>query len=346
MANSDHPDRLSWSFKWDRGQGEVTALGGMLAPVTFELANGRRVQPLAVAPWGDDTSTDHASLPGILRRLRGDWPCVPFGMPETRTDLPERWLNGLQRYQDNEDAHPHGYGSNHHWYLVEKLEHGLRVAIDYPENHPVEKLEQVIRGRAGAAAVELTLIVHVRRDTKLPMGLHPVFSLPSATGSAQLDLPRLTSIHSYPVEVEPGVSMLWPDQTATHLDELFTKNGKNLDLSHLPLLSTTEELVLARVASGLATLSRPDLGYSSELRWNADQFPFCLLWISNRGRSAYPWNGRHISVGIEPVAAAFDLGVTHSRNDSNPLSRFGKTYLQLKKDKPFTSHHSITVHPL
>jgi hypothetical protein len=30
-----------------------------------------------------------------LRRLRGEFPCVPFGVSHARTDLPDRWMDGL-----------------------------------------------------------------------------------------------------------------------------------------------------------------------------------------------------------------------------------------------------------
>ena len=31
--------------------------------------------------------------------------------------------------------------------------------------------------------------------------------------------------------------------------------------------------------------------------------------MSNRGRQYDPWNGRNLCLGVEPVVAAFDLGV-------------------------------------
>src|SRR5262245_32015616 len=49
--------------------------GGQLGPTTFNLP-GRRLQPFHVAPWaGERDATD---LP-VLRVLRGDFLCMPFG---------------------------------------------------------------------------------------------------------------------------------------------------------------------------------------------------------------------------------------------------------------------------
>ena len=84
-----------WTFDWGGVRGEVAALGGMLGPVWFTLPDGPVVQSFAVAPWADDPPEKLNVLPPILRRLRGEFPCVPFGVSHARTDLPDRWMDGL-----------------------------------------------------------------------------------------------------------------------------------------------------------------------------------------------------------------------------------------------------------
>ena len=66
----------------------------MLAPLAFLLPNGRQVSPMHVAPWAEEPVA--ATLPGILQRLRGDWPCVPFGYAVDDPTAPPEWarLNG------------------------------------------------------------------------------------------------------------------------------------------------------------------------------------------------------------------------------------------------------------
>ena len=60
----------------------------MLAPITFVLADGRQVNPMQVAPWAQEPE----KVDGVLKRLRGDWPCIPFGMsPESSEGWPEDW---------------------------------------------------------------------------------------------------------------------------------------------------------------------------------------------------------------------------------------------------------------
>jgi hypothetical protein len=55
---------------------------------------------------------------------------------------------------------------------------------------------------------------------------------------------------------------------------------------------------------------------------NAKDFPATLFWISNGGRSAHPWESRHLGrVGIEEVCSHFCNGLEISRE--NRLADFG-----------------------
>ena len=74
---------------WEHGALAVQRLGAMLAPLTFVLADGRQVTPLQVAPWAGEPGAE--DLPGILRRLRGEWPCVPFGYSVPGEGWPADW---------------------------------------------------------------------------------------------------------------------------------------------------------------------------------------------------------------------------------------------------------------
>lgn len=55
----------------------LTRTAGMLGPVTFQLPDGRKVSPFAVAPWA--TEKLPLGTPQILAALRGDFFCAPFG---------------------------------------------------------------------------------------------------------------------------------------------------------------------------------------------------------------------------------------------------------------------------
>src|ERR1035441_6967342 len=66
----------SWRLASSSVEAFVTEAGGHLGPITFDR-KGRKLQPYSVAPWAEE-ETD-PSLPSILKVLRGDFFCLPFG---------------------------------------------------------------------------------------------------------------------------------------------------------------------------------------------------------------------------------------------------------------------------
>lgn len=278
-----------WSFDWNGVRGELWPLGGMLGPVWFTLPDGREVQPFAVAPWSDDPAERLADQPPILHRLRGEFPCVPFGVPEPPRNLPGHWTEGVDPDAAPVDPNVHGYSSNHDWHLVEQDETGITIAIDYPADHPVRRLERRITLRT-PGVLGFDLVVEMRRDATLPMGLHPIFALPEQPGSARLSIPSLGKARTFPVAVEEN-SIFEPDQTLDSLTAIRLLDGTTMDMTALPLDAATEELVAVHPGDGAVELALPQAGYAVDLRWDITSFPQCLLWLSNRGRQAYPWSG-------------------------------------------------------
>ncbi|NKB28020.1 MAG: hypothetical protein GKR99_10870 [Rhodobacteraceae bacterium] len=72
-------------------------------------------------------------------------------------------------------------------------------------------------------------------------------------------------------------------------------------------------------ASGHVTLGNHAENYKASVLWDPQGFANCNLWLSNHGRTAYPWNGRFRGLGIEPVSAPFDLGDEVANTASNPF---------------------------
>ena len=62
---------------WRYGALSVQRLGAMLGPLTFLIDGDRQVSPLYLAPWA--ASDARPPLSDMLKSLRGEWPCVPFG---------------------------------------------------------------------------------------------------------------------------------------------------------------------------------------------------------------------------------------------------------------------------
>lgn len=323
---------------WDLGRAEVQSLAGMLGPVHFNL-DGREIQPFAVMPWGDDTGPEHADLPGILKRTRGEWPCVPFGAPEAPTKLPPNW-QGSSPTELGPDFH--GYSANNDWLLLEKTRDRVRLGIEYPANHSIARLERVVQGVSGKPVLRCQLKITARRNVTLPIALHPCFALS--------ENPEQTEIRAtfrfgrvLPYETEAGVSRLLPDAEFSLLGAIPAKGG-SLALNRLPLPFATEEIVQLCGATGPLILINHQAKYQVRVTYDQTLFPSILLWVSNRGRREYPWLGRFEGVGVEPLCGAFDLGPEISIWDGNPIAQEGvSTAISLKAGETIQTEYEFRV---
>lgn len=328
----------SWRLQWAHGTAEVQSLGGMLGPVILRVADQRELDIMHVAPWSDMTAADR--LPGVLRRLRGEWPCLPFGRTDVPRDLPPGWSTHAA-----DDEWSHGYASNHHWRCVEADARQVRLAIDYPPDAAVASIERVISADPNAAALDISLTVHARRAARLPAGLHPTFRLPPVPGRVQVTLGRHDGIHSYPGNPPGGISRLLSDHHSGQLDAMAGIDGA-LDLSRLPLVAPTEELVQVRAVRGdggapLFALHYLDYDAAVGMWWDTVQLPDLMLWISNGGRVNFPWLSRHLAIGAEPVNSLFDLGRVATAPAGHPLAdRLG---VLLDPDRPLHLRYRIAA---
>ena len=84
----------------------ITREGGQLAPVHFTLGD-RVISPYSLAPWKPDKAD--ADLPVLLKCLRGDFLCLPFG--------------------PQQDGPPHGETANGTWELVSESTGSLTLAM-------------------------------------------------------------------------------------------------------------------------------------------------------------------------------------------------------------------------
>lgn len=306
-----------WRLDWPHGAAEVQALGGMLGPVALRLQGQRELDVMHVAPWSGMTAAD--ALPGVLRRLRGEWPCVPFGRTDQPRDLPPGW-----RTHAADDDWAHGYAANHHWRCVEADAHRVHLAIDYPDDAAIASIERTIAVDPTAPALDISLTIRARRPVRVPAGLHPTFRLPPVPGRVRIDLGTHAGIQSYPGNAPGAISRLRPDSTSQRLDAMAGIDGP-LDLSSLPLPWPSEELLQVCGLRGEGetapfALHYLDYGASVGMWWDHAQLPDLMLWISNGGRIHFPWMSRHMAIGAEPVNSLFDLGRVASAPPGHPLA--------------------------
>lgn len=328
------------TLSWAHGMLQVHTLGGMFGPGVFLLPSGRQVSPFHVAPWWNEAAS--AELDGLMKGLRGEWPCVPFGFAMPRENFPSEW----QTVMDDEWANGevHGFGSNHDWtFEPQASANEVRLFIDYPSAHEVARLERVITADPSAAAIDISLRIISRTDCHIPVALHGCFSVPDHPGAVELVPGQFKEGVTHPVIVEPGVNCFKPMETFSHLDAVPGVNNLNINAAELPLDRSAEELLQLNGCDGTFALLNHRDGYRLQFDWDAEILPSVLLWYSNKGRQYQPWNGRSLSIGIEPTASAYGLAPQTSLLN-NPIRQRGtQTFVKCGVDAPIDIQYRIEL---
>ena len=279
----------SWRLAARGVEAFVTRTGGHLAPVTFDLA-GRFARPFQVAPWAEEANP--RDLPNILRVLRGDFFCLPFG-----------------------DPMPHGETANADWSLNDLDDGGrtLQASMDLPGGGRVEK---TIRLADGESVVYQRHVV-TGLDGPQCFGHHATLKFPDEPGCARVSTSRFVRGQAFidPTERPEvgGYSCLQPAATFDDLARVPKADGGTADLTRYPARRGFEDIVQLFADPSL------DLAWSAASVASAGYVWFSLrdpkiltgtlLWHSNGGRHYAPWNGRHVNVlGVEDVTAFFHLG--------------------------------------
>ena len=324
-----HP---SWRLRSSDVEAFITQQGGQMAPLTFEH-RGRKLQPLSVAPWWREKLPP--DTPPVVKILRGDFFCLPFGGNETPY--------GRER-------HPiHGETANARW----KLE-----ALDLKIGRTTLHLSLRTRIRKGRVDKRVILVKghnavyqqHVISEMAGPMnfGHHAMVKFPDALASGVVSTSKFAYGQVFPAEFERpadgGYSCLEPGATFTSLTRVPRRDGRSADLTLYPAREGFEDLVMlvsdARLPFAWSAVTFPKERYA----WFALRDPRVLgqtiLWISNGGRHYPPWSGRHRRVmGIEDVTSYFHLGLAESAK-ANPVSRKGSpTSFTLEPQRPLAVNH-------
>lgn len=280
----------------------VTARGGQMAPVVFHLAE-RDVSPYALAPW---EPADHSDLPPLLSVLRGDFLCLPFG---GQTHGP-----------------PHGETANAEWQLLAANERSLTLKITAADTgaHVIKTLES----RPGHHAIYIEHEIS-NLEGDFNYGSHPIIDLSGLPDqSARISVSPFRWASTYPGQFSnpaDGESQaLAAGAEFNDLKSVPLAAGGLTDLSRYPSRAGHDDLVM--MVSEPASVEQPFAWSAVVLNdylWfslkNPADFPSTLFWLSNGGRTAAPWNSKHIArLGIEEVCSHFADGVDVSR--TNPLA--------------------------
>ncbi|MCC5841263.1 MAG: hypothetical protein JJT96_14190 [Opitutales bacterium] len=281
----------------------ITERGGHLAPVYFDLPDGRRVSPLALAPW-EPSEVDPANPP-ILKVLRGDFFCLPFG---------------------GDDAFPtiHGEPANEVWSLEERDGDRLVAALEMRE--PKGRIEKTIQLHPGHRAVyQEHRISGV--SGRYSYGHHAILEFPEEGGPYFFNTSpiRFGGVKPPPYDNPPGgeYGALPPGRTFRDLTKVPLATGGTTDLTQYPAREGFEDLVMVSSRQGTFAWSAATLdGYVWFALKDPRDFPSTLFWLTNGGRHRDPWNGRHKRrLGLEEILNHFSDGLTTARRE--PLAKRG-----------------------
>lgn len=318
----------SHQLRWLHGEATIAATAATVTDLTFNLPNGP-FKPFARAPWVG--TIDDPAITGHLRVLSGDFVGIPFGTGgRSAPNLPE-W-SSLMTQPANGTIH--GPAAHYDWTLVSGDEKSVTWALDYEAHSAVRRLERTITARENSPALDFTLTVFARHRAAISCGLHPNFRLPETPGRLEL-------------KIDFAFGLTHPGQTAAGDPQEFSslasvpKDGGRVDMSHIPLTPRTDKNVqLCGVTSPL-TGTYLDEGTGFELDWDRELLPTLMMWHTDGGIGGEPWNGQFRAIGLEPLAAAFDLH-TDVSTGPNPINQRGvKTWIDIDPASPLKIRHSV-----
>ncbi|MDD5198296.1 MAG: hypothetical protein PHC88_00705 [Terrimicrobiaceae bacterium] len=321
----------SWTFSTKDVEAAVTRQGGHLAPVRFRIG-GRWVEPFDIAPWAEEKVAPGTHQ--VLRVMRGDFFCMPFGGNETPSH--------------GEQHPPHGETANARWRLesgsAQHLHLSLRTSI---REGRVDKRIRLIPGHTAL------YLQHVISGMTGPMclGHHAILKIPEgAAGRVSLSPFRFGQV--FPGQLEEsakgGYSILKPGAKFKTLSRVPQTDGKWADLSVYPAREGYEDLVLMASETTLpfawTALTVPEENHVWFALKDPRVLPSTVFWISNGGRHYAPWNGRHRrAIGLEEVVANFHYGLAESAR-ANPLTRAGTpTCVRLDPQRPFAVNYIMAM---
>lgn len=305
----------------------VTEECGFLHPVQF-FFDDKIIEPLNIAPWVDDKLED--SIPPMLKMLRGDFFCAPFGISDVL---------------ENEDR-VHGTTANDKWYLISHDAHQLELKLHkcvsgaevtkkvilYPD-HPVIYQEHKLIGGEG----------------KIPIGHHLMLKIPEKIYLSFSNF-LFGETPQSPIETDPtmGNSILQYPQHFEALTKVKSKKGSNIDFSRYPIYQNHEDLLLLKSDEELpfawSAASAPKNGWL----WFSIKDPKILkstvLWLSDGGRKYPPFSSRHRKVlGIEEGTSYFHLGHKASIKENHLNKKGYETFIELKQDIVHTIRYAFGI---
>ena len=283
------------------------------------LVNSKIIKPMHIAPWENENLDD--SIPPVLKILRGDFFCAPFGDSDIIED----------------ETRPHGASANDFWNVINHTDSSIELSLNkkivsaelhkkvfLKDDHSVVYQQHEFIGGEG----------------KIPIGHH---SMLKADKKLHLSFSNYVwaGTPNEEIEVEPnGKSLLKYPQKFNSLKEVKLFDNSISDLTIYPTLENHEDLLMLVSDTSLpfswSAASCPESGWLWFTLKNPKILSSTILWMSNGGRNYLPFSGRHKNViGIEEVTSYFHLGHKASIED-NEINKLGyKTFIELNPKEKF-----------
>jgi hypothetical protein len=321
----------SWILQSGNVELAITRRGGHMAPVVFDRRR-RRINPFFIAAWKQAPR----GLAPILRILRGDFFCMPFGA----NAAPFRG-----------EKHPlHGESANRKWRLVCRARGGGRheLVLRLPLKVRRGTLTKRILLRDGEDAVYQEHVVEGMRGP-MTFGHHPnlLFRSPGRIATSRI---LEGSTHPYLMEspADGNYGGLVPNVRFKKLGPVPLVYGGKGDLSAYPARQGfTDVIQLAsdpRLRVAWSTVAFAEEGWLYYALKNPRTLGQTTLWFSNGGRWGAPWCGEPRNLlGLEDVTSWFGEGIAASAKP-NPWSRLGATTaLEFSPRKPTSIRYVFGV---
>jgi hypothetical protein len=304
----------------------LTHRAGHMGPVRFRLGK-RWVQPYALAPWQPHELAEET--PTILRVLRGDYFCLPFGSSKGIKDV-------------------HGETANEAWELIES---GTgRLSLEMKVKAPDCKVRKTLSIKEGQRAVYQEHRIEGLQG-RFNFGHHAILQFPEKGGPFHVNTSPFIygsvkpDAFSNPLAREYGA--LKTGGRFTSLGKVPLANGGFTSLQEYPARQGFEDLVMVCSKPGDFAWSAATLdGYIWISLKDPRTLPNTLFWISNGGRHGAPWNGRHLRrLALEEVCGHFSDGLEISKQ--NRLKAEGvPTTLAFKSKESKSIRNIHLVHPV
>ncbi len=323
----------SWVICNDTVEMAITQLGGHLAPVTFFPSSRKPIQPYWIAPW-DGSKQKLPPAAGVLKPLRGDFFCLPFGANA-------KPVNGEQ--------HPvHGEPAVRKW-TFRKLEKTDKITTLTLSMNPRIRKGRVVKKKFlvdGHSAVYSTHTLSGFTG-QMPIGHHHTLMLPEEPETVLVSSSPILFGMTNPVPAGNPADGEYPSlaggekfKSITAVPSMFKKPAI-VDCSKFPTRKGLGDIlqIFQKNMDDSKTPAWVTATYTTEgFLWyslkEVSVMPGTIFWIYNHSRWPEPWAGQSACLGLENTCSFFADGLAESTRP-NALRRAGiATATKLSATKP------------